>query len=151
MAITYPPYPSIRIDGAVFKKPADIKWYERDTLGVLNAIKKVDTGQAVLDYIQNVKAGRTVTIKPYNWAYIKKTFPKNQVQNIWNATSVPADGTLSEDAGQSVLTEVITGPARGTSTEVYFTKWVINNPKYRKIAGIPKGGAGSLPDEILLH
>jgi len=152
MATVFGTYPAIQIDGATFKEKDSIKWYESRTLGVLKQINGVATGEIVLKYLQSIKAGRKVTIKPYNWAYISKTFPKDKVANLWNATAQPKDHTKANDQGQSVILEALKGePAGGTDVEVYFTKWVIDNPKYRKSAGIAKGSAGSLADEILLH
>jgi hypothetical protein len=151
MTLTYTKYPTIRIDGSAFKKPDGIKWYERDTASVINLIDTVETGQAVLSYIDSIKPGRTLTVKPYNWAYIKKSFPGDEMNNIWNATSDPTDDTKSEDTGLSVIIDALTGPRSGTDVEVHFTKWVINNAKYQKIDGIPRNGAGARADEVLLH
>jgi hypothetical protein len=145
-------YPSIRVDGSCFKTKDKIHWYEGATLGVLQTIAASDSGQIVLAYVQSIKAGRLLTIKPYDWAYIVQSFdPKERVGQLFNATTEPTDYKTALDAGQSVWREALTGPTRGSDTDIYFTKWVIDNKKYRKLAGVPKGAAGSQPDEILLH
>jgi hypothetical protein len=146
-------FPAIKIDGAEFKTKDKIHWYEGEVLGVLNMIDASTTGRICFRYIQSIKAGRGVTIKPYTWSYITKTWskPSDRVNNLWNATAESTDDTKEDDMGQSVIVDALNGPSRGADALVYFTKWVIESRKYRKLAGIPKNGAGSLPDEILLH
>jgi hypothetical protein len=145
MVAVLKPYTKIRVDGSGIPDysglgaDAAVRWFERETLGVLREIALVWTGQVALRYIQTAHFGWAVTIRPYTWGYIKKAFPHNPGKACFNAVDDADDdgGAHSGDVGSSAT--------------VHFNKWNLTNRQYMRLAGVAPWMPGIRPDELLFH